>query len=178
MRKNRKILTSDPLEADIQKTIVAYLKLKKIEVTVTDASRVWGRDGKPRKSRVDPDHPDLSCVLPVVVNNSDSVNKLGLAFFIEVKTKTGSIRDGQKEKLRHLANAGALCMLARDVTEVVRVVELFLNKPFDISAYNAEIELLNLNLSDRRSKATRDALSTLKQSHKPLKQPQESLKRQ
>lgn len=152
--------TTAPLEKEIQATIVSYLKLKKIEVTVTDASRVWGKGGGVRKSKVDSDHPDLSCVLPVVVNGGT----LGLAFFIECKTKTGSIREGQKEKLQRLADAGALCVLARDVTEVVRVVDLFMNKEFDHSALNKETELLKLLLSDRRSKEVRDALQRLNDS--------------
>jgi hypothetical protein len=153
----------EPLEKDIQKTIVSYLKLKGIEVTVTDASRTWGKGGGVRQSKVDSDHPDLSCVLPVVVKDKNNAEiKLGLAFFIEVKTKTGSIRSGQKEKLVKLADAGALCVLARDVSEVVRVVDLFMNKEFDHSELAKETELLKLLLADRRKKEVRDALAAIR----------------
>ncbi len=148
------------LEADIQATIVAYLQLKKVEFSITNADRVWGKGGGVRASKVEKGHPDITAVLPVVIDNF----KFGLALYIEVKTATGNIKEEQKIKMLRLANSGALCILARDVESVVRVVELFLNKPFSVSAYDKEIQLLKLNLSDRRSKTVRDDLTSHKKS--------------
>ena len=73
------------LEKDIQKQIVTYLKLKKVPYAVTNAERVWSKQGFPIKSKVSPDHPDLSATMPVLING----NAVGLSFYIEVKTPTG-----------------------------------------------------------------------------------------
>lgn len=149
-------LSNDPLESDIQKAIVDYLRLRHVYVSVTDSSRSFGRDGLPRRSKVDTSHPDLSCVLPVLVGD----RIIGLALFIECKRKNGATKVGQKERLLELAEAGALCILARSTDEVKRVIDIFMNKPFSYDAYDKEVELLKLNLSDRRTKSVRTALAT------------------
>jgi len=147
------------LEKDIQKQIVTYLKLKKVPYAVTNAERVWSKQGFPIKSKVSPDHPDLSATLPVKVNG----NPLGLSFYIEVKTPTGSVRDGQKVKLRELADAGALCVLARSLEDVTTVVERFQGAELDWDALKRTRTLLELLLSDRRSKEVKAALKSLAQ---------------
>lgn len=145
------------LEKDIQKSIVKYLQLKKVPHAITNAERVWSKSGHVLRSKVSPDHPDLSATLPVLVNG----NPLGLSFYIEVKTPTGSIRDGQKVKLRELADAGALCVLARSLDDVSTVVEKFQGAELDFEALKRTRTLLELLLSDRRSKEVRDALALI-----------------
>lgn len=144
------------LEKDIQKQIVNYLKLKKVPCAVTNAERVWSKQGFPIKSKVSPDHPDLTATMPVLVNG----NALGLSFYIEVKTPSGSIRDGQKVKLRELADAGALCVLARSLDDVKEVVERFQGAELDFESLKRTRTLLELLLSDRRSKEVREALAS------------------
>lgn len=145
------------LEKDIQRAITDYLKLKGVPFAITNAERVWNPQGFVRKSKVSPDWPDLSATLPVFVDSM----RVGLSFYIEVKTPTGSIRDGQKIKLRELSDAGALCVLARSLEEVKDVVERFKDAELDYEAYKCTRTLLDLLLSDRRSKAVRDALSAI-----------------
>lgn len=144
------------LEKDIQKMITKYLDLKRVPYAVTNAERVWNPQGFVRKSKVSPDHPDLTATLPVYVDGK----KVGLSFYIEVKTPTGSIRDGQKVKLRELADAGALCVLARSLDEVRSVVEKFKDAELDMEAFKRTRTLLELLLSDRRSKEVKEALQS------------------
>lgn len=143
------------LEKDIQKLITKYLTLRGIPFAVTNAERVWNPQGFVRKSKVSPDHPDLSATMPVLIDG----NAVGLSFYIEVKTPTGSIRDGQKVKLRELADAGALCVLARSLDDVKEVVERFQGAELDFESFKRTRTLLELLLSDRRSKEVRDALA-------------------
>lgn len=142
------------LEKDIQKEIITYLKLRKIPHAVTNAERVWSKQGFIRSSKVTPDWPDLSATLPVSIDG----NPLGLSFYIEVKTPKGSIRDGQKLKLMELADAGALCVLARTLNEVKDVVEKFQDAELDFELLSRTRILLKLLLSDRRSKEVKAAL--------------------
>lgn len=145
------------LEKDIQKKITKYLTKCGVPFAVTNAERVWNPQGFVRKSKVSPDWPDLSCTLPITVDGIP----LGLSFYIEVKTPTGSIRDGQKVKLRELADAGALCILARSLEDVSRIVQRFKDAELDVPKFKEVRTLLELNLSDRRSKAVRDALTSI-----------------
>lgn len=142
------------LEKDIQKVITKYLELKGVPYAVTNAERVWNPQGFVRKSKVSPDHPDLSATLSVYVDSM----RVGLSFYIEVKTPSGSIRDGQKIKLRSLSDAGALCVLARSLDDVKDVVERFKDAELDYEAFKRTRILLDLLLSDRRSKEVKDAL--------------------
>lgn len=155
--KYGKTLKKEPkklLEKDIQKLITKYLDLRKVPYAVTNAERVWNPQGFVRKSKVSPDWPDLSATMPVLING----NPVGLSFYIEVKTPTGGIRDGQKVKLRELSAAGALCVLARSLEDVKTVVEKFQGAELDFDALAKSHTLLDLLLSDRRSKAVKDAL--------------------
>ena len=153
------------LEKDIQKTIVAWLEANSVHVAVTNAERVWSKHGFPIKSKVSPDHPDLTCVLPIKINQLE----IGLAMYIEVKTPTGSIREGQKVKLRALAGSGALCILARSLDDVIPVVRRFKDKELDYEAFLNTRTLLDLQLSDRRSKEVRDALAIALAAHNNYK---------
>lgn len=155
--KKPRPITKKLLEKDIQKQIVSWLEINKIPVSVTNSERVWGKFGGVRKSKVSPDHPDLTLVLPVLCNGF----KIGLACYIEVKTKTGAIRDGQRIKLRELADNGALCMIARTLDEVVSIIVRFKGKELDQEKIRNVRTLLELNLSDRRSKDVKDALKQL-----------------
>lgn len=164
----------NPSEREIQNTIMEYLALCGIPASVTDASRAFGKDGRPRKSKVDPDHPDISAVLPVFLpvaaahqalqeeNSPPQLSRIGLAFYIEVKTATGSIRDGQKKKLLRLSEMGAICILARSIDDVAEVVEQFLNKNFSAKTAEKVRLRLQLELSDRRLKTTRQQLDKLR----------------
>jgi len=149
------------LEKDIQKTIVTYLKLVGIKHTVSDASR-WGKGGGATK--VDPDHPDLTCVLPVFVTRQGIALKVGLALFIEVKTPQGRVSEGQRVRLIALADAGAVCVVARTLQEVQDVVKLFKDRELDADLLDKQYQLLKLKLSDRRSREVRTALSDLEHS--------------
>lgn len=148
------------LEKDIQKEIVSYLKLKKVQHSITNAERVWSKQGFIRPSKVSPDWPDLSATLPIFVNNV----RIGLSFYIEVKTPTGSIRDGQKVKLRELSDAGALCILARSLDDVTDIVERFKDAELNEEAFKRTRTLLDLLLSDRRSKEVKDGLRAIYES--------------
>lgn len=100
-------------EAQIQKACCDLLDLLRIPYTVSDASRVWGRDGKPRRGKVRRSWPDLSMVLPG-----------GRAGFAEIKTATGAFRPGQREMIRILAEAGAFVCTPRSIEEFASCLKL------------------------------------------------------
>lgn len=145
----------NPLEKDIQKTIVQYLRYRKIEVSVTNSDRTWGKWGGIRQSKVDKGHPDLTAVLPVMVGGE----RLGLALYIEVKTPTGSLKPEQKEKLAALDASGALCLVARSLDDVMRVVENMAFKELDRKKVAHVRDLLRLSLGSRSSKGAREAIA-------------------
>lgn len=138
------------LEKDIQAQIVAYLKIKGIEHTVTNADRTWGKGGGVRQSKVVKGWPDISGVLPVKVAGL----KVGLALYVEVKTRNGTIKPEQRETLNSLANAGAACVLARDVEDVVWLVAAYKGKEWTLNAKETVDEILRITLYERQTKAT------------------------
>lgn len=140
------------LEKDIQSAILKYLRGRNISVSVTDASRVWGQGGQLMRSKVSKDHPDLSCVLSVGVKLGSKDTYIGLAFFIEVKSATGRIRDGQKNKLVELADSGAVCMIARSVEDVKAVVDKFQWRPLKEQDLEDAYTLLISQLEPKRKK--------------------------
>ncbi len=144
------------LEKDIQTTIISYLKLRNIQHSVTNADRVWGRNGGVRQSKVEKGWPDISAVLPVEINGV----KIGVSLFIEVKTLVGTAKPEQKEKLQILSEAGAVCILARKVEDVVEIIERYKDKSFTADDLSRSRRLLELNLSDRRNKEVKDALAS------------------
>lgn len=119
----------NPLEKDVQKAICLYLKTKGIVYSKTDASRSFSKDGFPRKSKVTPDWPDLTAVIPMYFEDNGQKRTVGVAFFIEVKRLKGSaVREGQKERLTQLRATGAVAIVARCVEDVDVVVKRYLNR--------------------------------------------------
>jgi hypothetical protein len=99
-------------EAVVQARIVAYLAAREIVFTVSDASRPFGPDGKPRPSRCRRGWPDICGCLPG-----------GRFFGIEVKSACGRLRPAQIGVLRAIAAAGGLALVARRLETVMRVLE-------------------------------------------------------
>ena len=130
MSKTRTSKNPDnPLEKDVQKAICEYLKLMGIVFSKTDASRTFSKDGIPRRSKVTPDWPDVSAVLPMKLEIAGKLQPIGIAFYIEVKRPKGSlIREGQKERLSQLRATGAIAIIARSVGDVKLVVDKYLNR--------------------------------------------------
>lgn len=125
-------------EADIQKGIIDLLIYNDIEYTVTDASRVWGPDGRPRKSKVNPDHPDIVCYIPIEIiggarqfRSSDGTAVYGyplggqtfcVAVFIETKSNrkgSGKLSPGQVKCHARLRRLGAKICVPRSIDEVI-----------------------------------------------------------
>lgn len=94
-------------EARLQGGIVAMLEWLGIFHTVTDASRSWGPDGKPRRSKVDKNWPDITIVFDG-----------GTAGFIETKSKQGRVSQGQAECLVKLRSLQARVIVPRSLEEV------------------------------------------------------------
>ena len=156
--KERPQVVKNILEKDIQAGIMKCLELAGIQASITNADRTWGKGGGVRASKVPKGHPDVTCVLPVLVGDM----LVGLAWYIEVKTESGSIKPEQKEKLTSLANAGALCTLARDVITVHEIVQRFKGKSWSIADKATYDRILDLTLNHRRTNAVRDEIKTLK----------------
>lgn len=147
----------EPVEKDIQKTILEYLDAMRIVHSVTNADRTWGKSGGVRQSKVTKGWPDVSGVLPVYVSGL----RIGLSLYIEVKTPTGSISDEQKDTLTRLSQAGALCIVARNLIEVSRIIDKYKEKAWTPEAIHANNEILRIVLHERRTKATRAAIEDL-----------------
>lgn len=94
-------------EAKLQDGIIAMLEWLGIFHTKTDASRSWGPDGKPRRSKVDKNWPDVTIVFDG-----------GIAGFIETKSKRGVLSEGQKECHATLHYLGARLIVPRSLEEV------------------------------------------------------------
>lgn len=107
----------------MQRSITDYLSYLGIPFSVTNADRTWGKDGRPRKSKVRLGWPDLSAVIPCEIKYRDG-NYLkyfyfGRAFFVEVKaSKGGRLSPGQKAQIDHLEQTWASVLVARSVEEV------------------------------------------------------------
>jgi hypothetical protein len=99
-------------EVDIQRGICQYLDLRRIPFSITDASRTFGTDGKPRRGKVRKSWPDISGCLPG-----------GRMLAVEVKTATGGFQPGQEEMLERLRRQGALVIVARSIDDVKRALE-------------------------------------------------------
>lgn len=165
-----KLLSAKPLEKDIQKQIVEYLERAGIQASVTNADRTWGKGGGVRTSKVPKGHPDITAVLPVVYDGF----VIGLAWYIEVKTPTGSIKQEQRDKLAALAKAGALCTVARDVDTVIRIVTQLKGRPWKAADKKRFDDILALTLYSRRTKAVREAIESLLVSSPESQTPQET----
>lgn len=142
-------------ESDIQKAIMDYLKVVRVEAAVTNADRTWGKGGGVRQSKVPKGHPDITAILSVL---TDAGLKIGLAFYVEVKTPTGRLSDEQKVRLLSLADAGAICLVARSVEDVSSVITRYKGKVWTAEAKVYMDRLLQLSISDRRNRDVRQAL--------------------
>ncbi|HZS09518.1 MAG TPA: VRR-NUC domain-containing protein [Blastocatellia bacterium] len=96
-------------EAGIQAAITEWLTVRHIPFSVTDSSRAFGPDGEPRKSKCRAGWPDVSGTLP----------PSGRAFYIETKSAKGRLRAEQKRVISRLRSAGALVIVARDLSDVI-----------------------------------------------------------
>lgn len=96
-----------PSEAEIQATICQWLDLMKLPYSVTDASIVIAKDGKPRR-KVKTGWPDITSCIPG-----------GRLWAIECKTLKGNLRDSQIAILKQLAEIGALVTIARCLEDVM-----------------------------------------------------------
>jgi hypothetical protein len=134
-----------------------YLNACGIQASITNADRAFGKGGGVRQSKVPKGHPDITCVLDVLVGDMP----IGLGWYIEVKTKTGSVKPEQRAKLTSLANAGALSTLARDVDTVIRVVEGLRGKQWTKELKANYDLILDLNLNHRKTKEVRERLENL-----------------
>lgn len=131
--KISKPISLNPLEKVVQKNICEYLKSRGIVHSLTDASRTFSKDSFPRRSKVTPDWPDLTCVMPMYFEHSGQKRPIGIGFFIEVKRPKGSVvRPGQKERLSQLRATGAIAIVARDTQSVKDVVDRYFNRSVSV----------------------------------------------
>ena len=108
-----KLTPDSPSEADLQAGICQFLRSRHIPFSITDASRSFGPDGAPRRSKVRPGWPDLTAVMPFT----------GRALLIEVKAPEGRLRPVQAQMIEELKAAGALVVVARSTREVEQALE-------------------------------------------------------
>lgn len=102
------------LEKDIQREIVGYLKKIGIVFSVTNADRSFRKNGMPRTSKVKKGWPDITALLPVVINNKP----VAISFGIEVKTKTGRLREHQVLTKNEMERDGGIYLVARSREDV------------------------------------------------------------
>lgn len=101
-------------ERDLQAGICELLGWCKIDYTVTDASRTWGMNGEPRKSKfsVTKDWPDVTGCMPD-----------GRFLAIETKTKGGRLTVGQSVLLARMRKAGAVVIVPRSIEDAARALK-------------------------------------------------------
>lgn len=95
-------------EYDLRKGVLDLLTLMRIPRAKTDASRVWGRDGKTRETKVDEGWPDISACVA------------GRFWAIEAKTRKGRLLDSQKITLLQLESERAVISIPRALIDVAR----------------------------------------------------------
>ena len=95
-------------ERDLQAQVCGLLGLLGLVYSETDASRSFGRDGKPRRSKVATGWPDISFVLPE-----------GRAGFFELKSAKGRLRAEQKITLAKLVSEGAAVAVIRSLDSAI-----------------------------------------------------------
>jgi hypothetical protein len=100
-------------ECDIQKACTDLLTLIGFPWGVTDASRVWAKDGTVRRSKVTRSFPDVSSVMALR-------EMFGRALYLETKTATGGFQPGQREKHEELRAAGAVVIVPRSLSDLAR----------------------------------------------------------
>ena len=108
----RRAIAKVKSERAIQAEILTLLRAQGIPHSVTDASRSWGPDGRPRKSKVTAGWPDISCVLPRGPYQ-------GRAFFIEVKAARGRVSREQRQTFLRLDAAWSRVFIGRSAEDVL-----------------------------------------------------------
>lgn len=116
MKKQSQPQSAPIPEKYIQNAITDLLDIIGIVYSVTDSSRAFGPDGRPRKSKVRAGWPDISMILPPI----------GSAAFFEVKTKKGRHREAQKDMLDLLKAQGAFVGSPRSLDDAVRLLKIWL----------------------------------------------------
>ena len=97
-----------PTEAQTQAAICALLDVLGLCYSVTDAARVWSRNGKVVASKVRRGWPDISLVLPN-----------GRAAFMEVKSHTGRLRPDQAVMIQKLREASAYVAVVKSLDDAI-----------------------------------------------------------
>ena len=95
-------------ERQIQNSICEILDYLKLPYSITDASRVYGADGRVRRSKVATGWPDITGCLMA-----------GRFFCIEVKRAKGKLSAEQKETLARLRECNAAVCVAYSVDDAV-----------------------------------------------------------
>lgn len=88
--------------------------------SVTDASRVWGPDGKPRKSKVRPGWPDVTCLAEYY--HCRQCIPHPVCFFIETKTQTGRVSPLQAACHKEIEKRGFKVCIPRSLEDVERLL--------------------------------------------------------
>jgi len=101
------MLAASGTEAQLQAGVCELLDLLGVLYTVTDAARSWGRDGRPRPSKVAKGWPDLTGCLPG-----------GLMFAIECKGPKGRLKPEQQATIKALVDSGAAVYVAFSLKSV------------------------------------------------------------
>lgn len=102
-------------ERDIQASICGLLEWLQVMYSVTDASRVYAKDGTVRRSKVRTGWPDVTMVLPG-----------GRAAFFELKDAKGRVSPEQAATITRLRAAGAWVDVVRSLDDAVFCLRLWL----------------------------------------------------
>jgi len=97
-----------PSEAQTQGAICSLLELLELPYSVTDAARVWSRNGKVVRSKVRRGWPDISMVLPD-----------GRAAFLECKSHIGRLTADQLVMIQQLRDSGAFVAVVRSLDDAI-----------------------------------------------------------
>ena len=114
-----KLLAKETSHAEIQDAVCNVLKLCKIVYSVTDASRAFGPDGKPRKSKVQPGWPDITACIRAY--GADQGRFVGL----EVKTQNGRQSKKQRDCARSICEAGGVYFIVRSTAICLFILEQY-----------------------------------------------------
>jgi len=109
-----------PLESEIQKQIIDYLKLKHYFVMRLNSGSYAVNGGKSFVRGCEPGTPDLLAfkVLGKRIGQPDHIH-VGLnLFFIEVKRPKGRVTELQEQKMIELEAYGAICLVIHSVDEL------------------------------------------------------------
>ena len=116
-KQARRLLAKETSHAEIQDAVCDVLKLYKIVHSVTDASRTFGPDGKPRKSKVEPGWPDITACIRAY--GADPGRFVGL----EVKTQSDRQSKKQRDCARSIYEAGGMYFIVRSTAICLLILE-------------------------------------------------------